>query len=403
MSEKPSRDAKTRDAKPARRVPLARPTFGPEEEALLLETLRSGWVTQGPRVEAFEERFARVVGAEHAVAVSSGTAALFLSLHTLGIGAGDEVVVPSLTYIASVNSIVHVGATPVLVDVDEDSYNVDPAAVASALTSRTRAILVVHQLGLPVDLDALQKLADANGIALIEDSACAMGSSHGGRPVGSSANLGCFSFHPRKVLVTGEGGMITTPDRKLAARLRRLRHQGMSTSDHERHRADRVITERYEEVGYNLRMSDLHAAVGIAQLEKLDTFVSARRARGAYYNAQLAALPQVAVRGCPAYALPNYQSYVLRIPGIDRETRDRVLDSLHARGVATRRGLMAVHREAAYRGARLGGSLSVSEQLDDQTLLLPMYNDLSQDDQDFVLDRFREVLDEWVPRDGARS
>jgi len=369
----------------------------------LLETLRSGWVTQGPRVEAFEERFARAVGAEHAVAVSSGTAALFLSLHALGVGEGDEVVVPSLTFIASVNAIVHVGATPVLVDVDDDSYNLDPVAVASALTPRTRAILVVHQLGLPADLDAIQKLADANGIALVEDSACAMGSSHGGRPVGSSTNLGCFSFHPRKVLVTGEGGMITTRDGALAARLRRLRHQGMSTSDLERHRADRVIRERYAEVGYNLRLSDLHAAVGIAQLEKLDGFVAARRALGARYDAQLAALPQVAVRGCPPYAQPNYQSYVLRLPGIDGETRDRVLDALHARGVATRRGLMAVHREEAYREAHRGGSLAVSEQLDDQTLLLPMYSDLSRDDQDFVLDRFREVLNQLVPPDGARS
>lgn len=381
-----------RRAGPVRRIPLARPAFGPEEEALLREVVRSGWVTQGPRVAEFEQRFARAVGAAHAVAVSSGTAALFLALHALEIGPGDEVIVPSLTYIASVNPVVHAGATPVLVDVLPDTFDIDPDAAAAAVTPRTRAILPVHQLGLPADLDALQALADAHGLALVEDAACAVGARHRGRPIGASGNPVCFSFHPRKVLVTGEGGMIATADARLAERLRRARHQGMSVSDLERHAADRVVIESYPEVGYNFRLSDLHAALGLAQLEKLERLLAERRALAERYDAALAEIPGAVRPRAPAWAEPCHQSYIVRLAGADRAGRDRVMDALHAAGVATRRGLMAVHREPPYRDARRGGSLRHSEEADDQTLLLPLYPGLSEDDQAFVVARLREAM-----------
>ncbi len=379
---------------PERRVPLARPSFGEEEERLLCEALRSGWVTQGPRVAEFEERFAAAVGARKAVAVSSGTAALFLALHALGIGAGDEVIVPALTFIATTNSVVHTGAAPVLVDVDPRTYNLDPEQAAAAVTPRTRALLVVHQLGLPADLDALQKLADRHGLVVVEDSACAVGSRYKARPIGSSGNLNCFSFHPRKVLVTGEGGMITTDDAELAARLRRLRHQGMSVSDLERHRADRVIIEEYPEVGYNFRLSDLHAAVGLGQLAKLGNLVSKRRTLAARYNAAFADLESLVPPWVPADVEPNYQSYVVRLRGADRVFRNGVLDAMRARGVATRRGLMAVHTEPAYRGARTAGSLRHTEEADEQTIALPMYADLLNEDQDYVIRQLGELLTE---------
>jgi dTDP-4-amino-4,6-dideoxygalactose transaminase len=367
---------------PRRRVAVAKPSFGDEEERLVLEVLRSGWVTQGPRVEEFERRFAALVGSADAVAVSSGTTALFLTLHVLGIGPGDEVIVPSLTFIASVNAIVHAGATPVLIDVDPRTYNLDPGAVEAAVTPRTRGIMVVHQLGMPADLDAIDDIGRRRGIHVVEDAACALGSSYKGRPIGRTANLAAFSFHPRKVIVTGEGGMITTNDADIAARLRRLRHQGMSISDIERHRADRVINETYPEIGYNCRLSDLHAAVGIAR----------RRAIAAYYGKALRNLPVVEPPFVPEYAEPNYQSYIVRLRAGGEAERDHVLDEMHRRGVAMRRGLMAVHREAPYRDARIAGSLRHTELATDQTMILPLYADLTDEEQRDVIENLAEVV-----------
>ena len=386
---------------PARRVPVARPSFDEAEERALREVLRSGWVTQGPRVAEFERRFAERVGAAEAVAVSSGTAALFLSLHALGLGPGDEVVVPSLTFIASANAVVHCGAEPVLVDVDPRTYNIHAEVVEAALTPRTRAVVVVHQLGLPADLAPIQELARRHGLHVVEDAACAVGSRYRGHPIGSSGDPCCFSFHPRKLLVTGEGGMITTGDAKLAARLRRLRHQGMSLSDMERHAADRVVIEEYPEVGYNFRLSDLHAAVGLAQLEKLEGFLARRRALAARYNAALAGREDVAPPFAPDFAEPNHQSYIVRLRGTDRAERDRVLDAMQRRGVATRRGLMAVHREACYRQARVSGSLRHAEEADAQTLILPIHAELSDEDQDYAIRQLRETLEERRARGGG--
>jgi dTDP-4-amino-4,6-dideoxygalactose transaminase len=382
-----------------RDVPVARPCFGAEEERLLLEVLRSRWVTQGPRVEEFEQRFAEAVGARHAVAVSSCTTGLFLAFHALGIGPGDEVVVPSLSFIATANSVVHAGATPVFADVEPRTYNLDPEAVAAAVGPRTRAILVVHQLGLPADLARIEEIARRRGIAVVEDSACAVGSRLAGRPIGASENLGCFSFHARKVLVTGEGGMIVTPDAQVAAKLRRLRHQGMSVSDLDRHRAGRPLIEDYPEVGYNFRLSDLQAAVGLAQLAKLDAFLARRRQLASRYAAALAAFPDVEAPFAPPGAEPNFQSYIVRLRGADAERRNRVLEELQRRGVASRRGLMASHREPCYRGTRCAGALHETERAAAQTLLLPIFHELSEADQDYVLACFREALD--AAGDGA--
>ena len=383
-----------------RRVPLARPCFGPEEEALLLETLRSGWVTQGPRVEEFEARFAEAVGAPCAVAVSNATTALFLALHALGIGPGDEVITPSLSFIASANAVVHTGASPVLVDVEPETCNLDPAAVEAAVGPRTRAILAVHQLGLPADLDALQAIAGRHGLVLVEDAACAVGARYRGRAIGGSGNLCAFSFHPRKVIVTGEGGMLTLSDAPLAERLRRLRHQGMSVSDLERHRSDRALVESYPEIGYNFRLSDLQAAVGVAQLRKLAGFLAERRRLAARYDAALASSRVVPSRA-PAWAEPNFQSYLVRLRGADAAARQRVLDQLHRRGIGARRGLMAVHREPAYRDHPPRFPLPHTEAAEATTLVLPIFPGLGDADQDHVVSELRaavaEALGSWAP------
>jgi len=376
-----------------RSVPVAKPCFDAEEERLLLEVLRSRWVTQGPRVEEFERRFAEVVGARHAVAVSSCTTGLFLALHALGIGAGDEVVVPSLSFIASANAILHAGASPVFADVEPRSFNLDPECAAAAIGPRTRAILVVHQLGVPADLARFEKLAAERGLALVEDSACAVGSRLNGRPIGSSQQVGCFSFHARKVLVTGEGGMLVTPDPELAARLRRLRHQGMSVSDLERHRAERPLIESYPEVGFNFRLSDLQAAVGLAQLAKLPAFLARRRLLAERYRAALAGLPELEAPWAPPGTEPNFQSYIVRIRGADAERRNRVIEQLQLRGVASRRGLMASHLEPCHQRARRADALRETERAAAQTLLLPIFHELTESDQDYVIDSLRAALD----------
>ncbi|MDP3938994.1 MAG: DegT/DnrJ/EryC1/StrS family aminotransferase [Deltaproteobacteria bacterium] len=376
-----------------RRIPVARPTFGDREESLVLEALRSGWVTQGPMVERFEGAVARAVEAPEAVAVSSGTTALFLALHALGVGPGDEVIVPSLSFIAIANVVVHCGATPVFADVDPSTYNLDPKAVAAAVTPRTRAVLVAHQLGMPADLDAIEAVASRHSLAVVEDAACALGSRYRGRPIGGSANIACFSFHPRKIVVCGEGGMITTRDAALAGRLRRLRHQGMSLSDLARHRAKGVVIEDYPEIGYNFRLSDIHAAVGVAQMEQLDRFLEGRRAAAARYDRLLSEVDRIEAPRVPDYALPNYQSYIVRYLNADAATRNALLEALDARGVASRRGLMAIHAEPCYGDVGLRGPLPETERAAAQTLILPMYADIEADDQVHVVEALRDALD----------
>lgn len=380
--------------RPARRVPVAKPCFDSREEELVVAVLRSGWVTQGPRVLELERRFADVVGAREAVAVSSGTTALSLSLYALGVVPGSEVIVPSLSFIATANAVRHVGATPVFADIDARTYNLDPEEVERLVTPRTRAVMVVHQLGLPADLDAFRALAERHGLALVEDAACAIGARHRGRPIGAGAHVACFSLHARKVVVAGEGGLITTDDTRLAERLRRLRHQGMSISDLDRHAASRVIVESYAELGFNYRLSDLQAAVALAQLEKLDSFLERRRAIAARYDAALAGLPGLERPVTPEWATPNHQSYIVRLIGATRAERDRLMDELLARGVTTRRGLMAAHLEPAYAtGFALRRPLPRTEAAQAQTVVLPMYPGLETADQEYVIDELARALD----------
>ncbi len=272
-------------------IPVMKPWLGDEEARAAAEAVTSGWVAQGPRVAEFEAAFAAQVGARHGVAVSSCTTALHLALHLHGIGPGDEVVVPSFSFIATANCAVYVGATPVFADVEPKDGNVSARTVEHLLTDRTRAVVVVDQGGMPADVRPLRRLCESRGIALVEDAACAAGSRYRGAPAGSEAPLAAWSFHPRKLLTTGEGGMLTTADPELAARARRLREHGMNVSAAERHQSTQPVIESYLEVGFNYRMTDIQAAVGLVQLAKLDAMVSRRRELAAAYQEALAACP----------------------------------------------------------------------------------------------------------------
>jgi dTDP-4-amino-4,6-dideoxygalactose transaminase len=369
-------------------IPVMKPWLGEEEAAAAAEAVRSGWVAQGPRVAEFETRFAERVAAPHAVAVSSCTTALHLSLHLLGLGPGDEVVVPSFSFIATANCAVYVGATPVFADVEPQDGNLSRRTVEPVLTDRTRAVVVVHQGGMPADVEPLYALCRERDIALVEDAACAAGSTYRGAPVGVGAQLAAWSFHPRKLLTTGEGGMLTTTEPTLASRGRRLREHGMSVSAAERHTSSQPVLESYLEVGFNFRMTDIQAAVGLIQLRKLDAMVERRRELARRYQQALDGIPGLRTVQDPEHGQSNYQSFWVELGPEYPRKRNELLSTLADAGVSARAGIMAAHRQPAYAG-HSHGDLSTTERLTDNTLILPLYHDLSDEDQGLVVATLR--------------
>ena len=369
-------------------IPVMRPWLGAEEAAAAAAAVSSGWVAQGPRVAEFEASFAAAIGVRHAVALSSCTAGLHLALVAIGIGPGDEVVVPSLSFIATANAARYVGAEPVFADVDGATQNLTPATVEPHLTSQTRAVMLVDQAGVPADLDGMRALCEPRGIAVIEDAACAAGSVYRGRPAGAGAWLAAFSFHPRKLLTTGEGGMLVTQDGELAARLRRLREHGMDVSAVRRHASRQPVIERYLEVGFNYRMTDVQAAIGLVQLGKLAGLVAARRAMAQRYQELLAGIPGLTTARDPAHGMTNYQSFWVLLPADFPAGRDDLLRMLADEGVSARRGIMAAHAEPAYAG-HARAPLPVTERLCSSSLILPLFHELTESQQQHIVSVIR--------------
>lgn len=371
-------------------IPVMKPWLGDEEAKAAADAVSSGWVAQGPRVAEFETRFAASVGAPHGIAVSSCTTALHLSLHLLGIGPDDEVVVPSFSFIATSNCAVYVGAKPVFADVELEDGNLSARTVEPVLTEHTRAVIVVDQGGMPANVEPLRQLCVSRGIALVEDAACAAGSRYRGAPVGAGAELAAWSFHPRKLLTTGEGGMLTMSDAEMAVRARRLREHGMSVSAAARHQSRQPVIESYLEVGFNYRMTDIQAAVGLVQLGKLDGMVRRRRELAARYQAMLADVPGLRTVRDPAWGESNFQSFWVEVDAAYPLSRNALLSALADEGVSARAGIMAAHRQPAYT-RHPHGDLSVTERLTDNTLILPLFHTMAEEEQQTVVGVIRRA------------
>ncbi len=378
-------------------IPVARPLLDEREAEAARRVILSGWVTQGSEVAAFEREFAAVVGAPHACAVSNCTTALHLALKVVGVGMDDEVVTVSHSFIATANAIKYCGAIPVFVDIEAGGYNIDPDLVEGAITHRTRAILCVHQLGMPCDLHRIVEIGRRHSIPVIEDAACATGSEilwddrweKIGKPHG---DIACFSFHPRKVVTTGDGGMLTTRNSEYDDKFRLWRQHGMSVPDTVRHGSSRVIYETYPEIGYNYRMTDVQAAIGRVQLERLPDIMARRRALAQRYGQLLEGVAGLAVPREPRWARSNWQSYCVNLSGADQRT---TMQALLDRGISTRRGVMNAHLEGAYlnRGRSVAGSdLALSVAAQSRSIILPLSVQMTDGELAFVADALGEVL-----------
>jgi perosamine synthetase len=380
----------TTDTAPRVLVPFSRPSFDSAETTAVAEVIATGWVSQGPKVAEFERAFAARHGAQHGVATTSCTTALHLAMLIAGVGPGDEVICPSYSFIASANAALYVGATPVFAEVEAATANLDPDDVRRRITRHTKAIILVHQAGLAADIDRFVELGGGR-ITIIEDAACVAGASYKGRPVGSHGHLTCFSFHPRKTLSTGEGGILLTNDAAHAERAASLRSFAANISDHVRHQAAGTVFEQYVELGYNYRMTDMQAAMGLVQLQKLDGFIAERRAQAARYDAAFRDLPGVIVPLSPPYTEHTYQSYWIRFPREAGVDRDVLLRAAVARGISCRRGIPPAHLEPLYVD-KGGVSLPVTEQLGAEVMFLPIFNGMTHEQQDLVIATIMELL-----------
>ena len=377
-----------------RQIQISLPSTGDEEWQAVREPLASGWLTQGPRVAAFERAFAERHQVAHALAVTSCTTGLHLALAAAGIGRGDEVILPSFTWIATANVVVYQGATPVFADVSTETYNIDPADIARRVTPKTKAIIPVHLFGLCADMEAIRRALPSN-VLVIEDCACAAGASYKGTPAGGLGDMGVFSFHPRKSITTGEGGMVTTNNGALAAIADQLRNHGAAISEEQRHHGPRpYLLPEFNLLGFNYRMTDLQGAVGLTQLRKLDRFVNERQQWAEYYRTELAGLPWLRMPRFAEDGRHAWQSFVTYVDtAVAPLSRNEIMDRLHAQGIATRPGTHAVHMLGYYRDrfGLLADDYPAARACYEHTLAIPLHNRMTADDYAYVVEALHGI------------
>jgi len=378
------------------KVPLTRPYTGDEEKEALGTVIESGWLTQGTLVTAFENAVAEYLSVRHAVACCNCTTAMYIALLLNKIGPGDEVIVPSYTWIATANVVRMVGAKPIFADIDLSTFNITTQTVEAAITSRTKVIMPVHQFGLPVDMDGIMEIAQRHKLIVIEDAACAIGSVYKDSPIGGLGNMTCFSFHPRKVITTGEGGMLTTDDSRLAARARVLLNHGASISDVAKHKVNTVealLAEEFQEVGYNYRMTNLQGALGVAQMKRLDKILELRQQRAEKYSKTFKDTPYIFQPYAPDYATPNWQSYVIRVSDDCPVERDVLTQHLLDAGISCRPAYMACHVQPVYRKLYLDLYLPNTEKALNSVIILPLYPQMTDEEQEYVIEMISKAID----------
>ena len=376
-----------------RSIPISLPSMGQEEWQALKEPVFSGWITQGPKVKQFETLFAERHNVKHALAVSNCTTALHLALVALGITEGDEVLVPAFTWVSTANAVMYCNATPVFVDIDPVTFNIDPGEILKKVTSRTKAIIPVHLFGLCADIDAIKRIAPQ--LKIVEDGACAAGAAISGRPAGSLGDIGCFSFHPRKSVTTGEGGMLTTNDDQLAEKLNMLRNHGASVSEEQRHHGPKpYILPEFDIVGYNYRMTDLQGALGVVQIGKLDSFIEERNHWAKFYNQKLSRIKWLRTPQYPEIFRHGWQSYVLFVnEELAPVKRNDLMEYLQQKGISTRPGTHAVHMLGFYKNhfklnpKDFPGAYAANE----YSMAIPLHNRMTEEDFEYVVDALLSI------------
>jgi len=368
-------------------IPISLPSMGQEEWEATREPIFSGWVTQGPKVAEFEKIFAGRHKVKHALAVSNCTTALHLALVAIGIKQGDEVIVPAFTWVSTANAIMYCGATPVFIDVDTKTFNIDVTQLKNKITSKTKAVIPVHLFGLCANIDEIKRIAPQ--LKIVEDGACAAGAGIGDRPAGSLGDIGCFSFHPRKSITTGEGGMLTTNDNELAERLNKLRNHGASVSEEQRHKGPKpYILPEFDMVGFNYRMTDIQGAIGVVQLKKLDVYIDERQKWADYYTKELASISWLQTPHIPKGYKHGWQSYVLFVDEKKAPMkRNDLMEFLQQKGISTRPGTHAVHMLGFYaktfkiKPTDYPGAFACNE----FSMSIPLHNKMVKEDFEYVM------------------
>jgi perosamine synthetase len=375
-------------------IPIAKPEMTKEDAKAVARVVMSGWILQGTKVAKFEKTLGEYIKSPYAIATSSCTTAMHLGLLAAGIKPGDEVIVPSFTFIASPNCIVHAGATPVFADIDPQTYNIDPVDIERKITKKTRAILAVHQIGLPANMDTIVRIAKKHHILVFEDAAPGLGATIHGRHVGTFGLWGAFSFHPRKTITTAEGGLLTTASKKIADTVSMLRAHGANVSVAARHKSKKILFEHYPLIGYNFRMSDIHAALGISQFSRFEHILRTRMKIAKRYDTAFGEIPNIKIPFVPPGYRHTYTAYVLRLVN-GKAIRNRIMQKLLDVGIATRAGVMASHLEAPYKAMYPTLRLPETERAAEETIALPIYPQLTVQDQTYVIDQVTKAIAQY--------